>query len=130
MAGRQENQRGRDARQRQPLQGSKQPDPVGEPAGDDRSGSEAEEIVCEGERGGIDSFWLWGYGDPPPETVIVLGLEPSYVYSLFETCSIGGTIANPYGIQNEESQDHPDILLCRHLRQPWQQFWENFHYFG
>ncbi|RPH69499.1 hypothetical protein EHM76_07090 [bacterium] len=79
---------------------------------------------------GIDSFWLWGYGNPPPETVIVLGLEPSYVYSLFETCSIAGTNANPYGIQNEESQDHPDILLCRHLRQPWEQFWKNFHYFG
>jgi hypothetical protein len=79
---------------------------------------------------GIDSFWLWGYGDPPPETVIVLGLEPSYAYSLFDSCSIAGRIANPYGIQNEESQDHPYILLCRHLRQPWEQFWEDFHYFG
>lgn len=79
---------------------------------------------------GIDSFWLWGYGDPPPETVIVLGLEPSYAYSLFETCSIVGTNINPYDIQNEESQDHTDILLCRHLRQPWEQFWKNFHYFG
>jgi len=55
---------------------------------------------------GIDSFWLWGYGSPPPETVIVLGLTPSYAYSLFETCSIAGTTANPYGIQNEESQYH------------------------
>lgn len=79
---------------------------------------------------GIDSFWLWGYGEPPPETVIVLGLEPSYVNSLFETCSIVGTNSNPYGIQNEENQEHPDILLCRHLRQPWEQFWKDFHYFG
>jgi 4-amino-4-deoxy-L-arabinose transferase-like glycosyltransferase len=79
---------------------------------------------------GIDSFWLWGYGSPPPETVIVLGLEPSYVYSLFETCSIAGANINPYGIQNEESQEHPNILLCRHLRQPWEQFWKNFQYFG
>lgn len=79
---------------------------------------------------GIDSFWLWGYGNPPPETVIVLGLDPSYVYTLFETCSLAGANANPYGIQNEESQDHPDILLCRHLRQPWEQFWKDFHYFG
>ncbi len=78
---------------------------------------------------GIDSFWLWGYGDPPPETVIVLGLT-SDAYSLFETCSVAGTNANPYGIQNEESQYHPDILLCHHLRQPWEQFWKNFHYFG
>jgi hypothetical protein len=79
---------------------------------------------------GIDSFWLWGYGDPPPESVIVLGLEPSYAASLFETCSLAGIISNPYGIQNEESQYHPDILLCRHLRQPWEQFWKDFQYFG
>ena len=79
---------------------------------------------------GIDSFWLWGHGDPPPETVIVLGLAPSDANSLFETCSIAGSIANPYGIQNEETQYHPEILLCRHLRQRWEQFWKNFHYFG
>jgi len=34
-----------------------------------------------------------------------------------------GTNVNPYGVQNEESQNHRDILLCRHLRQPWEQFW-------
>ena len=56
---------------------------------------------------GIDSFWLWGYGDPPPETVIVLGLAPSYAYSLFETCSIAGTTANPYGIQNDRKPVPP-----------------------
>jgi hypothetical protein len=79
---------------------------------------------------GADSFWLWGYGDPPPETVIILGWRTSDAYALFETCSVAGTITNPYGIQNEESQDHPDILLCRHLRQPWEQFWKNFQHFG
>jgi hypothetical protein len=79
---------------------------------------------------GIDSYWLWGYGDPPPKTVIVLGLPPEDARSLFETCVVAGTITNPYGIQNEESLYHPVILLCRHLRQPWEQFWKDFHYFG
>lgn len=79
---------------------------------------------------GMDSNWLWGYGDPPPETVIVLGMTPSDAYALFETCSIAGTTANPYGIQNIESQSFPDILLCRHLRQPWEQFWKNYLSFG
>jgi hypothetical protein len=79
---------------------------------------------------GMDSFWLWGYGSPPPETVIVVGLAPSHASSLFETCSLAGTTANPYGIQNIESQYFPDILLCRHLRQPWEQFWKGFLSFG
>jgi hypothetical protein len=79
---------------------------------------------------GMDYFWLWGSGSPPPETVIVLGLTPSDATSIFETCSIAGTISNPYGILTIENQYFPDILLCRHLRQPWEQFWKNFHYFG
>jgi hypothetical protein len=56
---------------------------------------------------GIDSFWLWGYGDPPPETVSVLDLALSDVDSLYKTCSITGTNANPYGIQNGETQAPP-----------------------
>lgn len=79
---------------------------------------------------GMDSFWLWGYGDPPPETVIVLGMDPSEGDALFETCSIAGANTNRYGIQNIESQYSPYILLCRHLRQPWAQFWNNFLSFG
>ena len=46
----QEHQCRRDAGQRQPPQGLEQADPVGQPAGDDRSGREAEEIVGQGQR--------------------------------------------------------------------------------
>ncbi len=79
---------------------------------------------------GMDSFWLWGYGDPPPETVIVVGMQASDADELFESCSIRGTTANSYGIQNIESLWFPDILLCRHLRQPWDEFWKSFQSFG
>ncbi|MGE5461822.1 MAG: ArnT family glycosyltransferase [Syntrophothermus sp.] len=79
---------------------------------------------------GMDSYWLWGYGDPPPETVIVVGMTQLDASSLFETCSVVGTTANPYGIQNIESLYFPDILLCRHLRQPWEQFWKTFLSYG
>lgn len=79
---------------------------------------------------GMYSYWLWGYGDPPPETLIVVGMSPSAASSLFETCSLAGTTANPYGVQNIESQYFPDILLCRHLRQPWELFWKNFLSYG
>ncbi len=40
-----------------------------------------------------------------------------------------GTSSKPYGIQNIENLYYPDILLCRHLRQPWDQFWKNFRSF-
>jgi hypothetical protein len=79
---------------------------------------------------GIDSYWLWGYGNPPPEIVIVLGLKSTDINTLFGSCSIAGTIVASYGIQNEETKYHPNILICRHLRQPWEQFWKYFQYFG
>ncbi|HTX92949.1 MAG TPA: glycosyltransferase family 39 protein [Anaerolineales bacterium] len=79
---------------------------------------------------GIDSYWLWGYGDPPPETLIVIGLKRGDADSIFETCAWAAANANPYGIQNEETRDHPDIFVCRGLRQSWPEFWKGFHYFG
>jgi hypothetical protein len=79
---------------------------------------------------GMDSFWLWGYGNPPPETVIVLGMPSSDAYSLFDTCSYAGKITNQSGIQNIETQINPYIYVCRHLRQPWEQFWKNHLGFG
>jgi hypothetical protein len=79
---------------------------------------------------GNDSYWLWGYGDPPPETVIIVGWKLSDASSLFESCSLAGTNTNRYGVQNSENSDFPDIVLCRHLRQPWDVFWEGLLSFG
>jgi 4-amino-4-deoxy-L-arabinose transferase-like glycosyltransferase len=75
---------------------------------------------------GVNSYWLRGYGDPPPQVVIVLGLSRS---SAFETCELAGHVTNRYGVRNEETS-HPDIFLCRRLRRPWPAFWESLKSFG
>ena len=79
---------------------------------------------------GVNSYWLRGYGDPPPQTLIVLGLSSQTVGRLFESCEVAGHITNKYGVMNEETTDHPDIFVCRRLRQPWAEFWKEFRYFG
>jgi hypothetical protein len=79
---------------------------------------------------GIDSYWLWGYGDPPPETLIVVGLNRRDVNTIFKACTWVAHNTNPYGIVNEENRDHPDIFICSGLRQPWPDLWKSFHYFG
>jgi 4-amino-4-deoxy-L-arabinose transferase-like glycosyltransferase len=79
---------------------------------------------------GTNSYWLRGYPDPPPRTVIVLGLQRDDVDELFGHCEPAGHNTNSYGIKNEESEDHPDIFLCHDLRQPWPQFWKRFRHFG
>jgi 4-amino-4-deoxy-L-arabinose transferase-like glycosyltransferase len=79
---------------------------------------------------GTNSYGLRGYPDPPPQTLIVLGLHRDDVDALFEQCELAGHNTNSYGVKNEESQDHPDIFLCHSLRQPWPEFWRHFRHFG
>jgi 4-amino-4-deoxy-L-arabinose transferase-like glycosyltransferase len=71
---------------------------------------------------GSDSFWLRGYGNPPPETLIVLGYSQETVDSLFEECAVAGMISNVYGVANDLS-DPADIFICRGPRLPWNELW-------
>jgi 4-amino-4-deoxy-L-arabinose transferase-like glycosyltransferase len=79
---------------------------------------------------GTNTAWFRGYGNPPPKTLIVVGLSNAYVERTFDSCRIAGHNGNPYGIKNEESEDHPDIYVCGPPRQPWPQFWADFQSYG
>ena len=79
---------------------------------------------------GTNSFWARGYGDPPPETVIVLGLSREYLERHFESCGVAGRITNRQNVANEESTEHPDIFVCRGLRGSWPEFWKGFRRYG
>lgn len=69
---------------------------------------------------GINSYWLRGYGNPPPQNLILLGMLPD---SAFDTCQLVGQVKNAYGVRNEETS-HPDIYFCQHMRQAWPDFWK------
>ncbi len=79
---------------------------------------------------GVDSYWQRGYGDPPPRTLIVVGLTRKFLAKHFSSCHVAGHNGNRYGVANEESLYHPDIYLCGALRGPWPTFWKNFRHFG
>ena len=79
---------------------------------------------------GVNSFWERGYGNPPPQTLIVIGLGKGDRDDSFSSCDLAGHTGNPYGIENEETQDHPDIFVCRGLRKSWPDFWKVFRYYG
>jgi hypothetical protein len=46
--------------------------------------------------GGENSDWLRGYGDPPPQTLIVVGWNRADVDHFFNTCTLSGQITNSY----------------------------------
>jgi 4-amino-4-deoxy-L-arabinose transferase-like glycosyltransferase len=79
---------------------------------------------------GINSYWLRGYGNPPPQTLIVVGFSPERLERFFATCVLAGQVTNRYGVENEETRFHPDIFVCREPHQPWPELWEDLQSFG
>jgi hypothetical protein len=79
---------------------------------------------------GINSFWARGYGDPPPQTLIIIGLSRRFLEKNFASCQLAGHTWNQFGVKNEETEDHPDIFVCRGLRDSWPDFWKDFQYYG
>ena len=69
----------------------------------------------------VNSFWLRGYPDPPPQTLIVLGVSEAFVRAHFQACEIKATFHAPYGIENEENGGF--IRVCRGMKEPWPEFW-------
>ena len=78
---------------------------------------------------GFNSYWQYGYGDPPPKTVVVVGFPPSLLAN-FQECRFMAAISTPFNIQNEETINHRAIYVCHDLREPWPEFWKKFQYFG
>jgi 4-amino-4-deoxy-L-arabinose transferase-like glycosyltransferase len=78
---------------------------------------------------GFDSYWQYGYGNPPPQTLIVVGFDASFLAN-FQDCTLIAPITTPFNIQNEETINNRAIYLCHNLRQPWPEFWQHFQYFG
>ncbi len=69
--------------------------------------------------GTTNSEWLRGYPTSPPTTLIVSGSREKQANSIFTGCRLAAHNGNSEGIQNEESEFHPDIFLCGPPRMPW-----------
>src|SRR5215469_12895 len=79
---------------------------------------------------GINSFYARGYGDPPPETLIVLGHSADFLRANFTSCRVAAHSWNRYEVENEETSDNPDIYVCRGLKKSWPEFWSTYRHFG
>lgn len=77
-----------------------------------------------------NSFWYRGYDPRLPQTVVVVGFDLDEGERLFGSCQVVAHNTNSFGVINEESRDHPDILLCRNLRMSWPEYWEHHRRFG
>ncbi|HEY9133652.1 MAG TPA: glycosyltransferase family 39 protein [Dyella sp.] len=78
----------------------------------------------------INSGWLRGYPQPPPETLIVLGNSRERVDEFLVNCRVAGHVTNAWGVGNEESLYHKDIFVCGPARKPWAELWKHGPEFG
>jgi hypothetical protein len=78
----------------------------------------------------VNSGWLRGYPTPAPNTYIVLGMSLNHGNEIFNNCHVAGHTSNSLAVKNEESEDHPDILLCGLPRIPWPELWKHNQNFG
>jgi hypothetical protein len=79
---------------------------------------------------GMNSNWLRGYGNPPPQTVIAVGFKRSELDQIFARCEVAARLSNPYGIVNDAIGDRAQVYVCRDIRLPWPEFWKHFQYYG
>ena len=78
----------------------------------------------------VNSFHDRGYGAFEPQTLIVVGSNLEDESRFFESCSVVATVHLPYDVQDEETVDHPQILVCHHLKEPWPVVWARAQEFG
>lgn len=78
----------------------------------------------------INSGWLRGYPEPAPSTYIVLGSSLRRAEEILTKCRVAGRSSNTLGVVNEESRDHPDILICGPSRLPLGELWRRGAEFG
>lgn len=79
---------------------------------------------------GVNSSWERGYGEPAPETLIVVGFSKEFVDDNFLSCRLAAHPWNRYGIENEETFEHPDVFICGMPRAGWAEFWKGFQYYA
>jgi len=79
---------------------------------------------------GVNSSWERGYGDPPPQTVIIVGFPRAFVEANFASCTLVAQNTNSLDVVNEETTERRDIFLCGRPKAGWQEFWRYFQFYA
>ena len=78
----------------------------------------------------MNSNWLRGYGDPPPQTLIMVGMDHDFLERNFVNCTWFAHLSNPHGVVNQTIGKYSEVYVCGPPRQGWTEFWKHFQYYG
>jgi 4-amino-4-deoxy-L-arabinose transferase-like glycosyltransferase len=79
---------------------------------------------------GMNSNWLRGYGNPAPQTVIAVRMDPEFLTKNFQDCTVAAHLTNPYGVVNETIGGYTTVYVCSAPVKGWPEFWKDFQYYG
>jgi 4-amino-4-deoxy-L-arabinose transferase-like glycosyltransferase len=77
-----------------------------------------------------NTYYYWSQGHTDGDIYIVLGYPRGYLATLFGEVQFGANVTNRYGVENEETQDHPVIYICRKPKVPLSELWPEMQSFG
>jgi hypothetical protein len=78
----------------------------------------------------MNSWWLRGYPQPTPSTLILVGYSWDRADSMLTGCRAAGKLTPSDRARNEEFLLRPDIFVCGPPRLPWPEFWKKMRSFG
>jgi hypothetical protein len=78
----------------------------------------------------VNSFWLRGPPQPVPQIMIVVGAHREDLAQPCTSVELAGHTGNEAQVENEETQWHPDIFICRGVRKPLDKLWPQLIEFG
>ena len=78
----------------------------------------------------VNDFHDRGWGPFEPQTIIIVGGNLEDESKLFENCKVAAIVHLPYDVQDEETEDHPQILVCGRMRFSWPAVWARSQDFG
>ncbi len=76
---------------------------------------------------GHNSYWRWGPGDAPDQTVVAVG-SVGQLRPHFAACRYDTTYRSPDGVDDDE--DGTAVWTCTGPRGPWSSFWAGLRHYG
>jgi hypothetical protein len=78
----------------------------------------------------VNDFHDRGWGPFEPQTIIIVGGNLEDESKFFEGCRVVAMVHLPYRVQDEETEDHPQILVCGRMKFSWPVVWARSQDFG
>jgi hypothetical protein len=77
-----------------------------------------------------NTYRYWADDRLEADVYIVLGMQQEWLDNWFDEVTPAARVTNRYGVENEETRDHPVIYVCRHPKRPLRDFWDDLNWFG